>query len=94
MALDAAGREGLSLGAFEESEEDGPAVVEEFFAPPQDEPPNEPRNEPQVDQAEHLTPAQDQRTGRPARSALAAKLGRRLERSQSTPTDLVQQAEA
>ncbi|WP_019577940.1 hypothetical protein [Curvibacter lanceolatus] len=92
VALDAAAREGLSLGAFEESEEDGPAVVEEFFAPPQDEPPDQPRNEPQVDQAEHLTPGQDQRPGRPARSALAAKLGRRLERSQSTQTDLGQQA--
>jgi hypothetical protein len=33
VALDAAAREGLSLGAFEESEEDGPAVVEEFLVP-------------------------------------------------------------
>jgi hypothetical protein len=32
--LDGAAREGLSLGAFEESQEEGVAVVEEFYPPP------------------------------------------------------------
>lgn len=31
VALDEAARQGLALGAFEESEEDGMAVVEEFY---------------------------------------------------------------
>lgn len=90
VALDAAAREGLSLGAFEESEEDGPAVVEEFFVPPLD----GASNEPPVDQAEHLGPDQEPNVEPPARSGLAAKLGRRLERSQFKPAHSIQQASA
>lgn len=90
VALDAAAREGLSLGAFEESEEDGPAVVEEFFVPSLD----GTSNEPPVDQAEHLGPDDALNAARPARSGLAAKLGRRLERSQVKPAHSIQQASA
>ena len=39
VALDEAARQGLALGAFEESEEDGMAVVEEFY--PADDPSQE-----------------------------------------------------
>jgi hypothetical protein len=53
--------------------------VEEFFVPPLD----GASNEPPVDQAEHLGPDQEPNVEPPARSGLAAKLGRRLERSQS-----------
>ena len=88
VALDAAAREGLSLGAFEESEEDGPAVVEEFFVPSLD----GRVNEPPVDQAEHFGPDQEPNAERPARSGLAAKLGRRLERNQVKPAHSIQQA--
>ncbi|MDO8887008.1 MAG: phage capsid protein [Hydrogenophaga sp.] len=36
--LDSAAREGLALGAFEESQEDGAAFVDEFFPSPEQEP--------------------------------------------------------
>jgi len=90
VALDAAAREGLSLGTFEESEEDGSAVVEEFLVPPLD----GASNEPPIDHVGHLGLDQAPNAERPARSGLAAKLGRRLERSQFKPAHSIQQASA
>ncbi len=61
-ALDEAARQGYAQGAFEESEEDGPAVVEEFY--------------PSADPMPEPGPASVPMPG--ARPTLASKLGQRV----------------
>ena len=58
-ALDAAARQGLGNGAFEDGEEEGQSVVEEFFAP----------NGGEVESSSPVSPHQDR-----AHSTLQAKL--------------------
>jgi hypothetical protein len=64
-ALDNAARQGFSNGAFEDSEEDAGAVVEEFYPATAD------------DEPDHTAPTQHQVT---ARSSLAAKLESKVQR--------------
>ena len=69
LALDGAARQGLALGEFEDSEEDGAAVLEEFY-PIQEETQDDGDREPDARQA--------------GKSVLAAKLRQRAAKSPET----------
>lgn len=79
-ALDEAARQGLALGEFEESDEDGAAVVQEFYPDFEDETPGG------GDQAQAPYPwTANGSSGTAARTSLRTKLTRRLEDGATVP---------
>lgn len=72
-ALDEAARQGLALGEFEESEEEGVAVVQEFYPDPQDD-----ALEAGTPGITPSPPAANASTLSPARTSLRTKLSQKL----------------